>query len=255
MLKVALLTVRFMIFTLVEYLRSGRVLIEACATVAVFVIFFRRQATPMSGEYFFATTAFFLLVLTFYTGSTILGMGDRPQGYLLLARRLGRTGYLLGLYLATLAVIAAVYGALCLGVLVHNPVAGLSMAGWLGGTLPLLLNVSLLAALLTLISPIVLSTGWRLALLALLALAFSNSLIGGVGIASLPAPAATAIEVLRTIASTPLLPAFTGYELAVSRDYSGLAFVIPLAQLSLTLSLLALAVYAFARRDLLLTGA
>jgi hypothetical protein len=67
-------------------------------------------------------------------------------------------------------------------------------------------------------------------------------------------PIATALEVLRTIFSTPLLPAFTGFALSLSRDYSGIGVAIPLAQLSLTLSLLALAVYAFARRELIFSG-
>jgi len=60
---------------------------------------------------------------------------------------------------------------------------------------------------------------------------------------------------LRTVFSTPLLPAFTGFALSVSRDYSGLAYVVPIAQLFLTLGLLTLAVYTFARREIIFTGA
>ncbi|HMO58116.1 MAG TPA: hypothetical protein PKA05_14655 [Roseiflexaceae bacterium] len=243
---------RFAAFTLVEYVRSGRALVEAAATIAVYAIFFRRQA--LDGDHFFALAALFTLALTFYTSSTILGLGDRPQGYLILARRIGRTGYLLGLYLAIILVTAAAYGALSLLVAAFTPVAGLGVAGWLLGSLPLLLNMFLLAALLTLIAPFVLSSGWRLALLGLIALAFSNSLLGGSALATLPTTLLTTIEVLRTMASAPLLPAFSGYELAISRDYSGPAFVIPLAQLSLTLGILALAVYAFARRDLIFSS-
>jgi len=56
------------------------------------------------------------------------------------------------------------------------------------------------------------------------------------------------------IFSTPLLPAFTGFALAISRDYSGIAFAIPLAQLFLTLGLLTMAVYIFARREIILSG-
>ena len=63
-----------------------------------------------------------------------------------------------------------------------------------------------------------------------------------------------AINVARTIFSTPLLPAFTGFALSISRDYSGIAFAIPLAQLFLTLSLLTMAVYVFARREIILSG-
>ncbi len=119
--------------------------------------------------------------------------------------------------------------------------------------IPLLLNVALLGALLTLLSPMVLAAGWRLAILALVAIAFSGNLLGGVVMQQLGS-LATALEVLRTIFSTPLLPAFTGFALSVSRDYSGIGFVIPLAQLSLTLSLLALALYAFTRHELIFSG-
>jgi hypothetical protein len=61
--------------------------------------------------------------------------------------------------------------------------------------------------------------------------------------------------VLRAIFSTPLLPAFTGFALSISRDYSGLALAIPIAQLSLTLGLLALALYVFSRREIIFSGA
>jgi hypothetical protein len=248
-------TVRFSAFTLVEYARSGRILVELAATVAVFYLFFRRWATPMSGQYFFSTVGLFTLALTFYTASTVLGMGDRPQSYLVLARRLGRAGYLIGLYLAALAVVGAAYGAVSLAVAFYNPVQNLTLKGWIAGTMPLLLNVGLLGALLLLLAPMVLSTGWRLAILGFVALAFSGSLIGGPTLATLPPGVATTLDVIRTLFSTPLLPAFTGFALAVSRDYSGISVVILLAQLSLTLGLLALAVYTFSRRELIFSGA
>lgn len=248
-------TLQFTAFTLVEYARSGRVLVELAAGVAAFYLFFRRWATPMTAEYLFSTAGLFTLALTFYSASTVLSLGDRPQGYLVLARRLGRGGYLLGLYLAAQAVVWGVYGALSLGVALYNPVPGLGVAGWALGSAPLLLNVALLSALLLLLAPMVLSTGWRLAILAVVALAFSGNLIGGPTLATLPPALATALDVLRTVFSTPLLPAFTGFALSVSRDYAGVNAAIPVAQLSLTLSLLALAVYTFSRRELIFSGA
>jgi hypothetical protein len=246
---------RFTLFTLVEYARSGRILVELAATAAVFYLFFRRQASPMTGEYFFSAVGLFTLALTFYTGSTILGMGDRPHGYLVLARRLGRMGYLLGLYLAVQLVVAAAYGAVSLGVALSNPVLNLTPKGWIAGSIPLLLNVALLSALLLLLAPMVLTTGWRLVILGFVALAFSGSLIGGPTLATLPPGVATALDVVRTLFSTPLLPAFTGFALAVSRDYDGINSVIPLTQLSLTLGLLSLAVYTFRRRELIFSSA
>ena len=247
-------TFRFAAFTLVEYTRSGRILVEVLASVACFYLFFRRWTSPMLADYFFSTAGLFMLGLAFYTTSSILGLGDRPQGYIILVRRLGRAGYLLGLYLAAIAVAGAIYGAISLGVALYNPIADLNVRGWLLGSLPLLLNVALLSALLTLLAPMVLTTGWRLLVLGLIAIAFSGNLLGGQTMSALPEAIATGLNVLRTIFSTPLLPAFTGFALSVSRDYHGIAVIIPIAQLSLTLSLLSLAVYAFSRRDLIFSS-
>jgi hypothetical protein len=86
------------------------------------------------------------------------------------------------------------------------------------------------------------------------AIAFSGGLIGGQTLSDLPGPVTAALDVLRAIFSTPLLPAFTGFALSISRDYSGIAFAIPLAQLFLTLGLLTMAVYIFARREIILSG-
>lgn len=245
---------RFVGFTLVEYGRSGRVLVEILAALAVYYVLFRRWTSPMPADYFFSTAGLIVIGLTFYTTSSIMGLGDRPQGYLILARKLGRAGYLLGLYLSALSIVLALYGAISIAVAVANPVAELSLSGWLLGTLPLALNAALLGALLTLLAPMVLTSGWRLTILAVVAIAFSGNLLSGQVLANLAPPLVSAINVLRTIFSTPLLPAFTGYALSVSRDYDGFNKVIPVAQLSLTLSLLALALYAFTRRDIIFSG-
>jgi hypothetical protein len=253
-MKSIIRTVRFIAFTLVEYARSGRILVECLATVVVFYLFFRRWTTPPPASYFFSTAGLFTLGLTFYSTSAMMGLGDRPQGYVLLVRRISRASYLLGLYLAALAITSTLYGAISLGMALYNPVADLTPRGWLLGSLPLLLNVALFGALLTLLAPIVLTAGWRLAVLALVAIAFSGNLLGGQVVATIPQVIATGLSILRTIFSTPLLPAFTGFQLSVDRDYSGIHFLTPIAQLTLTLSLLSLAIYAFRRRDLLFSS-
>lgn len=255
MMKSFTRTLRFTAFTLVEYARSGRILVELIASVIFFYIFLRRWTSALTPEYFFSTVGLFVLGLTFYTASSVNALGDRPQGYLLLARRLGRGGYLLGLYLAIQAIVWALYGLICLGSAVYNPVVELDLRGWLLGTIPLLLNAALLAALLTLLAPMVMPAAGRLAVLALIAIAFSGGLIGGQTLAELPRALTATLSVLRTLFSTPLLPAFTGFALSVSRDYSGIALAIPLAQLSLTLGLLALATYVFSRREIIFSGA
>jgi hypothetical protein len=68
--------------------------------------------------------------------------------------------------------------------------------------------------------------------------------------AALPGSLATILDVLRTIFSAPLLPAFTGFALSVSRDYSGLSVTVPLAQVGLTVVLIVLALVIFRRREL-----
>jgi hypothetical protein len=247
-------TLRFTGFTLVEYARSGRILVEMLAAMIFFYIFLRRWTSLPPPEYFFSTTGLFVLALTFYSTSSTMSLGDRPLGYLLLVRRLGRGGYLLGFYLAAQAIVWGAYGLISMATALYNPVQGLDVRGWLLGSTPLLLNAMLLGALLTLLAPIVLPATGRLVVLALVATAFSGGLIGGQTLADLPAPLTAAINISRTIFSTPLLPAFTGFALSVSRDYSGIAFAIPLAQLFLTLGLLTLAVYVFARREVIFSG-
>lgn len=244
-------TLSFIVFTLTEYARSGRILIELLASAVFFYLFL--WPGTIEPDYFFSTAGLFTLGLTFSTISAMQSLGDRPQGYLILVRRIGRGTYLLGLYLAALLIVLAMYLLISLGVVLLQRIIDLDARTWLLGTIPLLLNVALLGALLTLLAPMVLVAGWRLAILALVAIAFSGNLLGGVVMQQL-GPLASALEVLRTIFSTPLLPAFTGFALSVSRDYSGIGFAIPLAQLSLTLSLLALAVYAFTRRELIFSG-
>lgn len=244
-------TILFTIFTLTEYIRSGRILAEAVATLGCLLLFFRNDGVPPPPEYFFSIAGTFTLVLCFYTASAILSLGDRPQGYVVLAHGLGRGSYLLGLYCAVVGVVTVAYLALSIGVAILNPVDGIRIGGWLLGTLPLLLNVALLSALLTLLTPMVLSAGWRLTALALVAIAFSGNLISGPTLAALPVALATTLDVLRTIFSAPLLPAFTGFALSVSRDYSGISMIVPVSQFFLTCGTLALAIYVFSRREVM----
>lgn len=247
---------RFIGFTLLEYGRSGRVLVELVAAIAFFYIFLmRRSEQPIDAAQFFTLTGLFTLALTLYTMSSLLGLADRQQGYLLLAGRLGRASYLLGFYGAALVVVGGVYGLLSLGAALLNRPADLNGLGWLLGTLPLLLNVALMAALLLMLSSLVFSPGWRLAVLAMIALAFSGNLINGTLLQSLnEAGAGRVLTAVQTVLSWPLVPPFSGFALAVSRDYGAQALAILLAQLSLVVVLLGLSIYAFGRRELIFSG-
>lgn len=241
-------------FLLLEYFRSARILAESVAAVAFFVIFLRRSGQSIDAAYFFTVSGIFTVALMIYTMSILLGMADRPQGYVLLARHIGRAGYLLGIFNCALVIVGAMYGLICIATAFYNPPVGLTFSGWLLGTLPLGLNVALMAALLLMLSPLVFSSGWRLFVLGLIALAFSSNFVTGTLRAALPDAVQRILATAQTVLSWPLVPAFSGFALATTRDYSGAAFVILIAQASLLMALLTLAVYAFIQRDLIFHG-
>jgi hypothetical protein len=251
-MRTLLQAMQFAAFTFSEYARSGRALIEVAAAAGCTLVFFRPESgLPPTAEYFFSIAGIFALLLCLYSASAIFTLGDRPPTYVLLAHGLRRSAYLLGLYVTVTGVVAGSYGLLCLAIAIVNPVAGLDVRGWILGSIPLLLNVALLAALLTLLTPMVLTSGWRLTALALVAITFSGNLISGPTMATLQEPLPTVLKVLQTILGAPLLPAFTGFALAVSRDYSGIMAAVPFGQIGLTLALLLLALVVFARREII----
>lgn len=243
---------RFTGFTLLEYLRSGRVAIEIIAVLATWFIFLRRS---MNAEYFFSVVGVFTPALTLYTMAAFIGLGDRPQGYVLLSRGVGRIVYVLGLFFAACAVVAGAYGIISLIVAATNRPFDLDLGEWFLGTLPLLLNIGLLAALMLMLSPLVFPTGWRLFVLGLIALAFSSNFIGGTLLEAMPEALRSLLRAAQAILGGPLVPAFYGFQLAVTRDYSTpTAYANLMAQASLLVSLLGLALYAFSRRDLIFSS-
>ena len=174
---------------------------------------------------------------------------------MLLSRGVGRATFLLGIFLAACTIVAGAYGLLCLTVALLNRPIDLDLLGWLLGTLPLLLNIGLLAALMLMLSPLVFPTSWRLVVLGLIALAFSSNFIGGTLLQALPETLRSLLRALQALLGGPLVPAFYGFQLAVTRDYSTLtAYANLLAQASLLVSLLGLALYAFSRRDLIFSS-
>jgi hypothetical protein len=249
--RALLRTLLFTLFTLIEYIRSGRIWIELVATVAFYAVFLRGQ---LNAEKFFSLVGIYSLVLTIYTVSAIISLGDRPQGYIVLARRVGRAGYVLGLYASAITVLLLVYGMLSTLTATVSDLTDLSLSGWFLGSLPLLLNVGLMAALILMLSPLIFSAGWRLFVLGMIALTFSGNFLGNATIEQFPALAQGILRSLQTILGWPLVPAFSGFALSLSRDYSGNAPVILVAQASLLVALLSLSVYTFSRRELLLNA-
>ncbi len=237
----------FTYLTLAEYMRSGRILIELTLAVAFWGLFFQNPRGFLGLTQVFQLSGIFTLLLTLYTASSMLSLGDRAQGYIVLTRPLGRRGYLLGLYIAAVIVVWLTYAVvMALTILVNRPV-DFTFRDLILGTLPTLLNVALLAALMMLVSSFVLKNVPRLLVLAALAIAlYSNSWPQARG--------NRLIASLQSLFSWLLVPSMKGYQLAQTRVYGNGGAAILLAQLAMTILLLSLALNAFARRDLILSN-
>ncbi|WP_028457598.1 hypothetical protein [Chloroflexus sp. Y-396-1] len=242
-------------FFLLEYLRSGRFLLELSLVIACFVVFLRPTGTPIRADNFFTVSALFGPVLAVLITSAIIGLGDRPQAYIILAHSISRGVYLISLFCAACAAVLIMYGILCLLVALFNPVAELDLIKWFLATLPLSLNIGLISILTLLLSPLILGTGWRLFVLALIALALSSNVIGGPllnQIEEINPFLITLLRAVQTLLSGPLVPIFYGYQLSIIGNFDNAsAWANLLAQGSLLLAFLGLAYYAFNRRDLI----
>lgn len=240
----------FIQFTLTEYLRSGRIVIELVATVLFWGLLLRQY--PVSLEQFFSLASVFTLLMTLYTSAALLNFGERPQGYVVVTRPLGRNGYLLGLYFVALIVVALMFVLMFILVVAFNrpldlvaqPI-GTIILELLKGALPLLLNVALLGSLMVLLSSLVLSNTLRLVILGVLAIALYSQ-------AWHLWPVYRFVEPLQSLFSWPVYPAIAGFKLAMSRNFSDGAGYIPLAQFALTVLLLSLSLSSFKRRDIIL---
>jgi hypothetical protein len=230
-------------FTLTDYLRSGRIIIELVASVLFWGLFLRDRILGM--EQFFSLTGIFTLLMALYTTAALLSIGERPQGYVILTRPLGRSGYLLGLYLSALIIVCTMFVLVSGLTIVFNRPFDFIWRDLLRSAVPLLLNVALLSSLVVLLSALVLPNVLRLALLAVLAVALYSQ-------AWHLSPVYQFIEPLQSLFSWPIYPAMAGFKLATSRDWSTGAIYIPLAQLALVVLLLSLALIAFKRRDVIL---
>lgn len=245
-------TLAFAGFALQEYLRSGRVVVELAAlAAAVWLLFYPRDLAGISAQQFFTLAGLVIFGLTAYTTLVLTNLGNRPQGYVLISRPLGRTGYLLGLYVAILALATFLYLLLSGAVVVLHALRGSQLAlapeQWFAGSLPLMLDAALIAALVMLLSALVLSSAPRLILLAVLVFALSSDIL-----AQSDSPLATVAQPLQSVLSLPLLPVLSGFALAVQQTYTPAALGIIAGQVAVTALLLVAALYAFSRRDLIL---
>ncbi len=247
-------TIIFALFVLSDYLRSWRFLAESLVGFAVYGLFlFPQGADPLDAARFFSVSGLFMLVQAAYSTWIIVGLGRRAQGYVILSRPLGRSGYLIGHYLASVAWTVTLYTGLSLVVfavyLAGKTPIGFSLESWLLGVLPLALDAAVVAAYVTLVTPLVLTSWLRLLALALLALALSTE----VGVFNSLEMGWILVR-LHEVMGFFLLPVAAGFGLAVQRSYTLASGWIFGSQLLSVLLLLVLAVIAFGRRETILTS-
>lgn len=242
-------------FTLSEYLRSGRVLIELGALIVFAYVFLRRPNTAaiLDATQFFSMTAVFVLVQTIYTSSVLMSMGSRAQGYVVLARPLGRKGYLMGLFLVSVIIGIANFVLCSLIVTLINTPVRWNFVIWGAGTLPLILEIGLVAALVMLLSGLVLTSGWRLLVLGVVALASLGSADIFSKVIALDSTFGKLLSAIRTLVGIPLTPLLAGFELTTQRIYSAQSVAIILGQITLLVAVLAFSMAAFDRRDIILS--
>jgi hypothetical protein len=233
--------------SLTEYVRSGRILIELTLAIAFWGLFFQNPRGLITLDQVFQLSGIFTLLLTLYTTSAMLSLGDRPQGYIVLTRPIGRRGYLLGLYTAAVLVVWMAFVVIVsLTILVNRPL-DFTVQDLLIGSLPTLLNIMLLGALMILLSSLVLKNTPRLLLLAIIAIALYTN--------SWPqARTNRLLASLQSLFSWLLIPGMRGFQLAQTRILADGGVAILLAQLAMTVLLLSLASIAFVRRDLILSN-
>jgi len=238
-------------FTLREYIRSGRVLVELVAMPVVAWLFFwpNGAVKGLDPVWFFSMAGIFFVLLAAYTMFALVRLCSRAQGYVIISRELGRRGYLIGLYAAAIVIIVVVYllFSALIAIIWSTRPHTLSLVGWLAGSLPLLLNAGIIAALVLLIAPLVLPTRPRLIILALLMVALSRNvdLFGHTA-------ASVALRPVQALLGIPLLPALSGFALSAEGSYGIAAAGVLLGQLASIGVLLALALLAFDRRELIL---
>jgi hypothetical protein len=239
-------------FTLGEYIRSGRIVVElATVAVAEWLLFWPHGASGFDPPQFFSLGGLVILCLAAYTTGAMMSLGNRPQGYVLLTRRLGRSGYFSGLVIAALLLAVTSYLVLLAVVLLVFAGARQPLnvtAGMLAqGTLPLLLDAAVIVAAIALLSPLTLARNVRLAVLAVLALFLASDLSQ---VRSLDPTGILAL--LAGVLGVVISPLTDGFALAVEHTIVPAALGILAGQVILAAALFALGLASFSRRELIL---
>lgn len=165
--------VRMAQMLLVEYVSSGRILVELGLVVAAEV--FVRLAAPSAtvATLTVGVVAVALAVLVTYRTTS---WANHNLAYMLIVRPLGRGGYLLGTVLASWVLVLALYFVLQVAVLPHLEITLLELVRT---SLPMILALSLVVVVASFLSPLVAGGEWlRTVFLVLLALSVYREDLG-----------------------------------------------------------------------------
>ncbi len=166
-------TLRMGQMVVAEYVRSGRLLPELLLLVAA-VAFLRLGApSPIIASLAVGVAAILLAILITYRTTT---WANGSLGYMLIARPLGRIGYLLGTLLASWLMVEVCFLVLRLAAWPALPVGGGDL---LRTALPMALALSLVVVVVAFLSPLVAGSEWlRTGFIVLLALSVYRDDLG-----------------------------------------------------------------------------
>ncbi|TAK35484.1 MAG: hypothetical protein EPO21_05840 [Chloroflexota bacterium] len=241
-------TFYFTYFTLLDYVRSGNILIEIVLTAVFFAIF---RVAALSLSLFLSLGSVYLLGLAVLTTGRLMARAKKTTAYPLIARPLGRGGYLIGNLLASWMVILSMYLLLILmGSLLAPfvlPEGGFTTIA-IVVALPIVLT-AYAACVAAPMAPLVPGAKWfRFALLLLFSMAFGNEIITeGARRAGLEIPASILAGPFLTLA----WPIIAGVKFLANEVPDPNVLAIPLAIMTATACVLVLvSLVLFLKRDL-----
>ena len=159
-------------FSLEDYVRSGSLLVEVVAVLALHVLFFKYQASAFGADtaHFFGVVSVFTLAQAVYTAAMLLRRAATPRAYAILARLAQPGLYVRGKLLAALGITLVLYLGTLARVVAQRIVWETPDRLALGSG-AVLLNALVALALTGLFSPLVTPRLARVGLFSVLALA------------------------------------------------------------------------------------
>ena len=159
-------------FSLEDYIRSGSLLVEVVAVLALHVVFFKYQASTFGADtaHFFGVLSIFTLAQAVYTTAMLFRRAATPRAYVVLARLAQPGLYVRGKLLAALVITLVLYLGTLARVVAQRIVWEAPDRLALGSG-AVLLNAVVALTLTGLFSPLVTPRLARIGLFSILALA------------------------------------------------------------------------------------